>query len=208
MEYFTYPQSKPVWFSFENPTGGRNNGGLDNFGAKGHPFELLKDGEEKILCDTDGPGVIRRIWLTLDDRSEQTLRHTRLRMYWENEKTPAVDVPVGDFFCMGHGKMRVFENALFSSPEGRSFHCTVSMPFLRHARITITNQSGKDNKHIFYEINMTKEPLPDNILYFHTIHTITEKNELGTEVPILPKTDGIGRFLGTSIAHRIKDAYV
>jgi hypothetical protein len=28
-------------------------------------------------------------------------RYTIIRIYWDDETTPSVEAPVGDFFCMG-----------------------------------------------------------------------------------------------------------
>ena len=50
------------------------------------------------LMDVDGPGVIQHIWITVDPKRYRDLI---LRMYWDGEDEPSVEVPVGDFFCNG-----------------------------------------------------------------------------------------------------------
>ena len=65
-----------------------------------------------------GSGVVRRIWITLSDRSENVLRNVIIKMYWDDSKKPCVECPIGDFFCMGLGKMHSFENCFFSTAEG------------------------------------------------------------------------------------------
>src|SRR5450631_2729653 len=85
--------------SFENLNGIPGKGGLTNEGAKGNPFESLNAGETKTLLDIHEPGIINRMWFTVDNRSPEMLRSLRLRIYWENQAKPAVDVPFGDFFC-------------------------------------------------------------------------------------------------------------
>ena len=45
--------------------------------------------------------MVRRIWMTLNDRSPTMLRGLRLDMYWDGAKTPAVSAPLGDFFGVG-----------------------------------------------------------------------------------------------------------
>ena len=67
MELYRKQQSEPVWFSFENPTGAKGAGGQENNGAKGHPSDPIAPGERKLLCDMEGPGVVRRIWMTLNE---------------------------------------------------------------------------------------------------------------------------------------------
>lgn len=207
MELFTFQKSRPVWVSFENGTGKQGKGGLENNGAKGHPFEYFAAGEEKVLCDLEGPGVVRRIWFTLNDRGREMLSQVYLCAYWDGEETPSVYAPVGDFFCMGNGHMLPFENELFASPEGRSFLCTVPMPFQKRARLTLKNLSGKDNTHLFYDVNLTREALPPETLYFHAVHTVTTHGELGKDIPILPEVRGRGRFLGMSLSLTVNREY-
>ena len=108
------------WSSPENRNGVKGAGGKENSTAKGHAYDAIKAGESYVLLETDGPGIINRMWVTINDRSPEMLRSLRLDMYWDGENKPAVSVPFGDFFGVGLGKTTVFQNALFASPEGRS----------------------------------------------------------------------------------------
>src|SRR5579862_6025376 len=61
-------------------------------------------GETITLADVKGAGCITHLWFTIncpDDRYH--LRHLVLRAYWDGEEQPSVEVPVGDFFNLGHG---------------------------------------------------------------------------------------------------------
>lgn len=207
MELFQYQKSTPVWVSFENPTGAPGAGGLENHGAKGHPFEYFPAGEKKLLCDLDGPAVVRRIWFTLEDRSPQMLSKIFLCAYWDGETEPSVCAPIGDFFCLGGGPMSAFETEFFASPEGRSFLCTIPMPFRRHGKLVLENRSSQDNGHLFYDVDLTREPLPDDVLYFHTSYIPPRKNTLGKDVTILPEVFGKGRFLGMNTTITPDQAY-
>lgn len=141
------------WSSFENVKAQRAGAALENNGAKGHAFDRLAAGETKTLLDVGGSGIVHRIWMTISDRSPEMLRSLRLDMTWDHASNPAVSVPLGDFFGIGLGRKAPFECALFSDPEGRSFNSFVPMPFRTAARISITNESGKDLSHLFYDIN-------------------------------------------------------
>ena len=155
----------------------------------------------------EGPAILRRIWITIDERGPEVLQGLRLKIFWDHCETPAVDVPFGDFFCMGLGHMKTFENALFSSPEGRSFNCYVPMPFKRHAKITLTNNSYTDVTHIFYAIDLTREPVDDKALYFHTAYSYIPLTNLAEDVEILPKVSGTGRYLGAQISIKTNPVY-
>lgn len=196
---YKYKKSEPRWINFENHNGEKGKGGIENFGAKGHAWEHFFENETKILCDFEGSGVVRRIWITLSDRSPEVLQGVILKMYWDNSIVPQVDVPLGDFFCMSTGVMKPFENHFFSTTEGRSFSCCIPMPFKKHCKITLTNNSGKYINNLFYDINITLENLECDDMCFHTDFKNIPLNDIGKDVEILSEQKGSGRYLGTSI---------
>jgi Protein of unknown function (DUF2961) len=193
--------------SFENQNGSKGQGGRTNTGAKGNAFEPLKAGETKTLLEISSAGMIQRIWCTIDDRSPVMLRALRLRMYWDGEAKPAVDVPLGDFFGAG-ARPVAFESELLSDPEGRSFNCYIPMPFRKGARVTLTNEGTNDLKLLFFDIDFTTLPsLAKAALYFHACWTRTNHAPIGLDATILPKVYGHGRFLGTSIVVNVNAGY-
>jgi len=188
------------WVSFENPSGKPGHGGLENEGAKGHPFDSVLAGETKTLLNVTGSGSIRRIWMTINDRRPEMLRNLRIEMFWDGEDRPAVSVPLGDFFGVALGRRAPFENALFSDPEGRSFNCFIPMPFRSGARVTLKNESDRDLPFLFYDIDLlVGEEHSDEMLYFHACWRRESPNTLGQEFLILPRTFGSGRFLGCNL---------
>ncbi|MBN8460703.1 MAG: DUF2961 domain-containing protein [Verrucomicrobia bacterium] len=188
------------WISPENPTGAKGQGGKSNRGAKGDAFIVIAPGATATLADIKGAGIIRRMWLsgTIPMNREQR-RLVRIDMFWDGAPTPAVSAPVGDFFCSGLGLLVPFENALFSSPEGRSYNFTVPMPYRKGARIQLVNESTA-HALVWYDINYTEvAKQADDALYFHTHWRREAKTELGKDFTILPKVTGKGRYLGTNI---------
>lgn len=199
-ELYTMPSGQQTrWISFENSSGSIGAGGMENKGAKGHAFDHIPAGSKIDLVNLEGCGTIRRIWMTLSDRSPEMLRSLRIDMYWDGNEKPAVSVPLGDFFGVGLGQKVAFESALFSDPEGRSFNCIIPMPFLKGARITVSNESDKDLYAIFYDVDITLEDHPDPILYFHACWNRDTATSLGQDFLILPPITGKGRFLGCNI---------
>jgi hypothetical protein len=196
---YKHRKSEPRWINFENPTGKKGKAGIENCGAKGHAWEHFYKDETKVLCDFCGTGIIRRIWLTLSDRSKEVLQGVILKMYWDDSPVPQVDVPLGDFFCMGLRVMKPFENHFFSTAEGRSFCCVIPMPFKKNCKITLTNNSEKYINNLFYDINLTLEDVEDEDMYFCASFKDIELNELEQDVEILTLKNDTGRFLGTSI---------
>jgi hypothetical protein len=195
--YRKQPDAQTRWATFENPTAAKGAAASENKTAKGHAFDPFKANETKTLLNVTGSGMVRRIWITLPDRDPAMLRSLRLDMYWDGAGTPAVSVPLGDFFGAIHGRAGRLENELFVNPEGRSFNCYIPMPFRRGARITLTNESGRDMDSLFYDVDvlMTEHPEP-SALYFHAIFRRQRWTELGKDFEILPRVQGEGRFLG------------
>jgi len=194
--------------SFENLNGVKGVGGKTNHSAKGNAFEDLKSGESKTLLDIEGPGIIQRMWFTVRDRSPEMMRAMRLRIYWDGEAKPAVDVPFGDFFGYGLSEVVKFETALFTNPEGRSFNCMIPMPFRKGARVVLTNESPKDIGEVFYDIDFIKLEKPeDNALYFHAYWTRQKTSELRQDFEFLPEISGRGRFLGVNIGVNADPGY-
>ena len=55
--------------------------GKENLGAKGHAFDQIPAGKSVDLVNFEGSGTIRKIWLTLSNRSPEMLRSLSQEMY-------------------------------------------------------------------------------------------------------------------------------
>lgn len=109
-------------------------------------------GATATLGEAEGAGCVKHIWITLMSLPAQPheLSTTVLRMFWDGEESPSVEVPVGDFFGLGFGRRRNFSSLpLQASPQdGKSLNCWFPMPFARGARFEVENQS--EHPLIFY----------------------------------------------------------
>jgi hypothetical protein len=200
-EWYRIPSGAGTrWASYENPLGMKGAGGLENRGAKGHPFDRLGPGESHVLLDVQGSGMITRIWCTVNDRTTETLRGLRIDMYWDGAATPAVSAPFGDFFGATLGRPRAFESALLANPEGKSYNCFIPMPFRKSAKVVVTNETNERLRFLFYDIDyLIGIDHPKDTLYFHTIWRRENPTTLGRDFEILPKVTGRGRFLGCNL---------
>jgi len=190
----------PRWASFENARSEKGGAGRENKTAKGHAFDSLKAGQSVTLMEYHGSGVIRRIWITLSDRSPEMVRSLTLAAYWDGEAKPAVLAPLGDFFGIAHGQLCAFESAVLSNPEGRSFNCLMPMPFRRSARVVLSNDSKKDLSNLFYDVDFeTVKHLPKTALYFHCYWNRQVRTDLDKDYEILPRVNGRGRLLGVNV---------
>jgi len=129
----------------------------------------IAPGETLILLDEPGPGTITHIWITIADDEQFHLKKLVLRMYWDAEETPSVEAPIGDFFGLGNGEYFRYESAVLAVASDKALNSFFPMPFLKHARITVTNE-GKQRVDAFYfniDYQAHAKPLPLDTLYFH-----------------------------------------
>jgi hypothetical protein len=201
-QLFTAPSAdvETRWFSPENPTAEKGRGGLHNKGAKGNAFFIIPAGATQTIFDVKGAGIINRMWFsgTIAVNPEQR-RAVRIDMYWDGEQKPAVSAPIVDFFGLAHGLTARYDNALFASPEARSFNFTIPMPFRKSGLITVTNESTSE-VWLWYDINFLKmKSIPKDALYFHAYWNRNLRTTLGEDYEILPRVEGTGRYLGANI---------
>lgn len=127
------------------------------------PSIRIQPGEVATLADIEGEGAIQHIWLTTHVRD---WRRLMLRFFWEGDEAPAVEVPVGDFFCNGWCEYsHVASLPVVVGPNG-GFNSYWEMPFRRAARITIENLSEEEIV-LYYQVTYTLADVPEGAAYFH-----------------------------------------
>ncbi len=194
--------------SAENPTGEKGGGaratpGEDSPasklgpGWKVRPYITLEPGVATTLTDVAGPGIIQHIWLTVDPIA---YRDTVLRFYWDEEQSPSVEVPLGDFFCNGHGlRYNVNSLPLAVNPSG-GFNCYWPMPFRQRARITLENQHPEAISGFYYQLTYSLTEIPQNAAYFHAQWRRSMTTRDYPEHIILDNVRGQGHYVGTFLA--------
>ena len=166
-------------------------------GWKARPCITLPKNSNTVLADIKGPGAIRHIWITMDPKA---YRDCILRMFWDGEKTPSVEAPLGDFFASGHA-LRVNVNSIpiAVNPSG-GFNSYWPMPFRKSARIEVESQHREDVCGFFYQITYELDEVPDDAAYFHaqwrrSVTPIGEPQHI-----ILEGVKGKGHYVGTYLA--------
>jgi hypothetical protein len=115
------------------------------------------------LADIKGAGSIRHIWFTINSLSPFHLRELVLRMYWDSEVEPSVEVPIGDFFGTGfeyedvpgghRGQKYQSWWPLPITVQDRAMNCYFAMPFGSGARITLANDGSQDVPNLYFHID-------------------------------------------------------
>ena len=158
----------------------------------------IPPGETITLADIKDPGIIRHIWFTISAEDPHYPRTTVLRAYWDGEEDPSIEAPLGDFFAVGHG-MRTTLNSypVQISSSGRAYNCYWRMPFRKSARLTMTNDSDKMVRALYWYIDWTREKfIPKDSAYFHARYRQEYPCESGNDYVIL-EAEGRGHYVGT-----------
>jgi hypothetical protein len=142
---FMLSDAKTRSISPENFTGEKGKGGMATTGTgqnaardlgkgwKISPSVIIKAHTTFTVAEITGPGSIQHIWMT----PTGNWRYSILRFYWDDETTPSVEVPVGDFFCQGWGQFAQLSSLAVCANPGSGFNCYWPMPFRKKCRITM-----------------------------------------------------------------------
>src|SRR3954453_5464731 len=170
-------------------------------GWKISPSIRIEPGETRVLADITGPGAIQQIWMTPTGR----WRHSILRIYWDDQKQPSVECPVGDFFACGWGKYAPISSLAVCVNPGSAFNCYWEMPFRKKCRITMEN-IGTESMVLYYQINYTLTDVKDDAGYFHAQFRRTNPLPYKQDYTILEGAKGEGHYVGTYMAWGVNNS--
>jgi hypothetical protein len=191
----------------ENFTGEKGKGGMatDGTGAacardlgvgwKISPSVRIAPGETRTLADVRGSGAIQHIWMTLTGH----WRHSILRIYWDDQETPSVECPAGDFFACGWGQYAQISSLAVCVNPGSAFNCYWEMPYRSGFRMTMTNIAAQEMT-LYYQITFTETDVPDDLAYFHAQFRRVNPLPYKQVYTILDGVCGQGQYVGTYMA--------
>jgi hypothetical protein len=197
----------------ENFSGDKGQGGMATEGTgadcardlgrgwKISPSVVIHAGEVFALADIQGSGAIQQIWMT----PTGNWRFSILRIYWDDQEQPAVECPVGDFFCMGWGKFAPLSSLAVCVNPGSAFNCYWEMPFRKRAYITLTNMADEDMR-LYYQINYTLTDVPGELAYFHAQFRRANPLPYKEVYTILDGIEGQGHYVGTYMAWGVNNS--
>ncbi|WP_245999640.1 glycoside hydrolase family 172 protein [Paraflavitalea soli] len=166
-------------------------------GWKVSPYVVIKKGTTFTLGEITGSGAIQHIWMT----PTGNWRFSILRFYWDDEKEPSVEVPVGDFFGMGWGVYAPLNSLAVTVNPGSAFNCYWPMPFRKKCRVTLENIAAEDMR-IYYQIDYTLTEVPDDAAYFHAQFRRNNPTQGGLYT-MIDNIKGKGQYVGTYMAYGI-----
>jgi len=163
-------------------------------GWKVNPYIHIEPGQTYTIAEINEPGAIQHIWMT----PTGNWRYSIIRFYWDDEKEPSVEAPVGDFFGMGWNEYAHLNSLAVTVNPGSAFNCYWPMPFRKKCRITMEN-IGAERMTLYYQIDYTVTDIPEDAAYFHAQFRRTNPTR-GSSYTMVDGIRGKGHYVGTYIA--------
>jgi len=170
------------------------------------PQETMIDPSGKRMLSKEGKKIIRKNLKGFYKMVKRTVQHDEkpivhkkvyLRIYFDDEKSPSVDCPLGDFFGTGFGKYQHYWSRYLNTTAG-GYTCNFHMPFKKKARVEIVNTSKTHAVLAFYgAITCAKYKSPEPLKsmgYFNCKYVKEYPTKKGVPFLFLDTLDA--RFLG------------
>jgi hypothetical protein len=192
----------------ENFNGEKGKGGMATTGTganasrdlgqkwKVSPSVVIKKHTIFTVAEIDGPGAVQHIWMT----PTGNWRYSILRFYWDDETTPSIEVPVGDFFCQGWGKFAPVTSLAVAANPGSGLNCYWTMPFRKKCRITMENIDDHDMV-LYYQVDYTLTDVPKDAGYLHAQFRRVNPLPFKKDFVLVDSIRGKGQYVGTYMAY-------
>lgn len=193
--------------SAENPRGLPGGGGRATEGTgstasrklgvgwKVSPGVLVGAGTTHELAVIDGPGVVRHIWIT----SSRSFRQAILRFYWDGATVPAIECPLGDFFCNAWTRYSAITSLQVVVVPYCGLNCYWEMPFKTGMRMAIEN-IGVEDATVTYQIDYAEVDVEAAAGYLHARWRRESPVNESSLYTILDCRRGPGLYVGTYLA--------
>jgi len=164
-------------------------------GWKINPFIIINGGETITLAEIEGPGAIQHIWMTPTGNWNFSI----IRFYWDGEKEPSIEVPVGAFFGMAWNKYAPLNSLAVTVNPGSAFNCYWKMPFHKKCKITMENINKEEPMRLYYQVDYVLTKVNGNEGYLHAQYRRSHPDTSSLHV-LLDGVKGKGQYVGTFMA--------
>ncbi|RYG39544.1 DUF2961 domain-containing protein [bacterium] len=166
-------------------------------GWKAKPAISLHPNAPATIADIEGPGIVQHIWITAPVEANVG---TIIRFFWDDEETPSVEVPLGDFFANGHGLRYDVNSMMVAVNPAGGMNCYWPMPFRKRCRIEVESNNPERQDGFFYQITYALGPVADEAAYFHANWRRHVTTRDFPEMTIIDGIKGQGHYVGTHMA--------
>jgi hypothetical protein len=150
------------------------------------------------ILDQKGPGTVHRLELTVDG-SPTALDDLALQIVWDDQATPAIDVPLAALFA-SNATVTSFDTLPMSvTVQGTQtiLRLTLPMPFATHAVVALVN-AGTASYTVHARLDGVAEAPASEWGYLHATRNETMTPPDGTHYTALDVT-GRGKYVGTAV---------
>ena len=172
-------------------------------GWKISPSVQIGPGATFTLADIEGPGAIQQMWMT---PANVAWRDLILRIYWDDQRRPSVETPLGDFFANGWGRYAHVNSLAVCVNPSRGFNSYWEMPFRQRARITLENRNPDDACILYYQINYALTEVPADAAYFHAQFRRVNPLPYKDVFTLLDGVRGQGQYVGLYMAWGVNNS--
>ncbi len=149
--------------------------------------------DTSVVFDEAGPALIQSIRFHPGTYDPAILDSLVIRMYWDDRPTPAVDVPINDFFGASTGAWTNHSHWLrVEAADGYTSY--FPMPFAHHGRIVLVNL-GSNTIPFTGSIQWGRESVPAGDGYFCARFSESNPTKYAIFHPVLHEY-GRGRYVG------------
>lgn len=217
IQYRTFPVGAAVeTYSFGTAAGARsllnqlaaqwqgpNNSRITHLTPENHSTTTsvtLRPGDITAVSQINRGGRITAMLLTGGSSLADSAANLWIRLTWDGENKPAIEVPVADFFGYAGGKPSMaglLLGGLLLGADSTTAYCYLPMPFDRSARLGLlykgTGEPIKLTATVISNFHPRNKAL-EGELYAHY-----QSNDLGSDDPyhIFLQTTGKGHYIGT-----------
>lgn len=168
------------------------------------PASVIPAGESLILAGVGGAGTVRQLSVRMEAATDEELSGLHLRVTYDDDTAPAIDVPVAEFFGAGYERAAYRSLPIGTdSPDG--FYCYWPMPFRYSVSVELHNTTAAsiaiDSGVLEYEPG----PLAVEMCYLHALSMSDVRADGQIYHPIL-STAGRGHYVG-SLLYVDQDSY-
>jgi hypothetical protein len=170
-------------------------------GWKISPSVKIPSGSVFTMADIEGPGAIQHIWMTC---FPDKWRNLIIRMYWDEEEQPSIEVPFGDFFCNGWcERSNVNSLPIAVNPAGGMNSYWV-LPFRKSAKITVENRATEDAV-LYFQVDYTLTDVAEDVAYFHAQWRRNNPLQYMDIHTLIDGVKGKGHYVGTYLAWQVNN---
>ena len=152
-------------------------------------------GGEQILADFKGPGKVTYFYIT-DDTAGKWYPGLVLKVFWDDETYPSIQLPLADFFGAIGGRTIDYQSAPMQINHS-CFMCYLPMPCSKRAKFVLANDGDRDySQKVAYGVDFeTNDALATERSRLHC--EWRRSNPVTNGLHAIMETQGRGQYIGS-----------